>query len=247
MVTCLWQVKLEKELHTCLSGLKERKHQRLAHVEALRRRDAACCARLGEEPMRLDVPEGAVPSGSQVTALENRVHELTQDMDHRLHEVRRLRDALQECLHDLDLASPEDYSKWPLTAEPDVAERFPLSLPALVELESVLKKAQHRRETAAERYRELMARIDLLWKRLGSSQEDRKSFLDSLPNSQPASLRLVSDRRSSLLGRIPVFSQISAFALPGDRVPFPSARGRSPPLGTAEAGERGALHRGVQA
>lgn len=71
-----------------------------------------------------------------------------------------MRDTLQSCLDDLDLKSPEDYTKWALIFEPDVKDHFPLTMPSLMELESVLKKYQNRRDTAAERYRELMTRIE---------------------------------------------------------------------------------------
>lgn len=71
---------LEKELHTLLNGLKERKQQRLAHLEALRRRDVMYCSRLGEASFQLTVPEGVLPSSGEIQALENRIETLTKEM-----------------------------------------------------------------------------------------------------------------------------------------------------------------------
>lgn len=172
-------LQMEKNSRTRLEVMREHKKQRMEELKALVAKDRELCDIMCTSPFCID--QECVPSLTQLEKFRTYLEDLTKEKERRHDEFVSVKKEIITCMEDLE-RQPETSFEMDVMCEEE--EAFCLSNDNIDALKQLLSQLQQRKTENELHYSTLRTKIQELWDRLKSPQEEREALSEHMAKSK---------------------------------------------------------------
>ncbi|KAK7074254.1 hypothetical protein SK128_021713 [Halocaridina rubra] len=185
-------LELENYLCSHVKILMKNANERRECVKKLQLQEQALCERLIEEPTEL--PKRTVPSKEDLDLLEKKIRTLQQEKINREKMFHQLQNRISELMEELEQKANTSFERDVLS---DV-ELFTLSVQNLQRMRTIKDKYEKMVKTNEIESAKLREQINLIYIRLEIDLLERETFLSSVKNHKPSSVKKLSEELERL-------------------------------------------------
>ncbi|XP_030622333.1 protein regulator of cytokinesis 1b [Chanos chanos] len=183
----------EKDIRTRLEVMLKEKSQRMQQLKALTVQDQDLCDILCTKPF--SISSNSVPSLEQLDSFQKHIASLSEEKERRQRQFLELKRQIILCMEDLDQLPETSFEK-DVVCEDE--EAFCLSRENIDSLKHLLNQLEGRRaenERVCDSYR---SKIQELWERLQTSQEEQEAMSEHMTMSKKKNMEALQNELNRL-------------------------------------------------